>query len=115
MTMSLDGVVDRSCAPEHVRARMRSRPKRALTPMRRSLVIVYATFGACTLLTPGPLLERLRSAEPVPAVAVKMLEHAEAISSRIGAQQSFDRARDRFLNGPFPPAEDYRLRSAYDR
>jgi hypothetical protein len=117
MTMSLDGIVDRSCAPEHVRARLRARPARALTPLRRSLVILYSTFVACALMAPRPILERLRSAEPGPAVALatKMLEHAEAISSRIGAQQGFDRARDLFLNGPFPPGEDYRLRSAYDQ
>jgi hypothetical protein len=117
MTMSLDGIVDRSCAPEHVRARMRARPARALTPQRRSLVILYSTFVACALLAPRPILERLRSAEPGPAVtfATKAMEHAEAISRSIGAQPAFDGARDRFLNGPFPPTEDYRLRSAYDQ
>jgi hypothetical protein len=117
MTMSLDGIVDRSCAPEHVRARPRARPARALAPLRRSLVILYSTFAACALMAPRPILERLRSAEPGPAVtfAAKTLEHVETISNRIGAQPAFDRARDRFLNGPFPPEEHYRLRAAYER
>lgn len=114
MTLTLDAAIDRSIAPPHPSERLRARA--APSPLRRSLIIVYATLAGCALLTPRPILERLRSAEPGPGrdFADRAFAPLLDASERLGAQPAFDRARARFLGGPDQPMEDYRLRAAFD-
>jgi hypothetical protein len=109
----LDAAVDRSAAPAHVRERLRAHPA---SPLRRATIIVYATLLGCALLTPRPVLERLRSVEAGPKldIADQVLAPLERLCERSDAQALFDSARARFLDGPAPPAEAYRLRAAFD-
>jgi hypothetical protein len=113
VTLTLDVAIDRAAAPEHVRERLHARPRSTL---RRSVIIVYATLFGCALTTPRPLLQRLRTAELGPATdfAERMLTPLERLAERSATQSRFDSTRSRFLDGPAPPSEIYRLRAAFD-
>lgn len=78
------------------------------------MMILYATLAACVLLTPRQIVEHLQSAEPNAAIALaaRAMTRVDMLSQRLGAQQAFDRARRRFVDGPFPPPDEYRLRAA---
>ena len=98
-------------------ARTASRtPVRRTSRLTTTALVIYASLAVLVVLLPDPILDRLGDAGANPAadLARSVLGRVSAASRALGAQVAFDRARDRFLNGPFPPEDDYRLRGTLE-
>jgi hypothetical protein len=81
-----------------------------LSPLRRSLAVVYGALALAAFVAPGDIRARLEEAGAGPVFGAAALAPLERLSERAGAQPLFRKARARFLDGPPPADEGLRLR-----